>query len=103
MKIAMDARSLAAPVPRGWDWHLMGLARELPRLGVELWLVHRARTPLHEDHLQDLACRLAVLPDRSGLHWEQWVLPRFLRRKQFDAYLALSEHGAPLWGSSPVC
>jgi glycosyltransferase involved in cell wall biosynthesis len=100
--VAFDGRSLACPVPRGWDRYAIGLVGELARRGVEVTLLHRARQPLHAPHVADLGCRVLGLADRGGLHYEQVAVPRALRRGRFDLFHAPFEHGVPLAAPCPV-
>ncbi len=100
MRVALDARSLIAPVPRGWDRYLLELADALEAEGADVTMVHRAGAPPHAGHR--VRCALLPVDARSGLHWEQVALPRALRAGRFDVYHAPAEHGVPLWAPCPV-
>jgi len=100
MRIAVDARSLAAPVLRGWDRYTVGLLDALCSSGLEIDLLHRERVPIHAEHIKRLPVRPVALSDRGGLHWEQVALPRALR--EYDLFHAPAEHGVPLLAPCPV-
>lgn len=102
MRVAVDARSLASPVLRGWDRYTVGLVKELVRQGVAITLFHRARQPLEGKHIADLGCEVIGLNDRGGLHWEQVAVPLALWRGKFDLFHAPAEHGVPLVARCPV-
>ncbi len=102
MRVALDARSLTAPAPRGWDRYLIGLARELGRLGIEVALFCREREPLRAEHLRGLDCEVVRLRDRGGLHWEQVAAPRALREGGYSLFHAPAEHGVPLVSGVPT-
>jgi len=102
MRVAVDARSLASPVLRGWDRYTVGLVKELVRQGVAITLFHRARQRLERRHIADLGCEVVGLNDRGGLHWEQVAVPLALWRARFDLFHAPAEHGVPLAAPCPV-
>ncbi len=102
MGIAFDGRSLAEPVLRGMDRYLVGLASALERRGVRVSLLHRARQPLNEEHLEGLRADLVPVRDVSGLHWEQVALPWAIGRGGYDLYHAPCEHGVPLMSPRPI-
>lgn len=102
MKVAFYGRSLATPVLRGWDRYTVGLVKELVASGVEVALFHRAREPLNPKHTADLGCEVVGLPDRSGVHWEQVVVPRALKRGGFDIFHAPTEYGVPFFAPCPT-
>src|ERR1700730_6297957 len=102
MRIAFDARSLSAPVLRGWDRYTVGLVAALVRLGVDVTLFHRAREALHAPHVAGLDCRVEGLADRGGLSWEQVAVPLVLWRGKYDLFHAPAEHGVPLAAPCPV-
>ena len=102
MHVAFDGRSLAGPVLRGMDRYLVGLAGALERRGVRVSLLHRARQPLNEEHLEDLGAHVVPVRDVSGLHWEQVALPWAIGRGGYDLYHAPCEHGVPIVSPRPV-
>jgi glycosyltransferase involved in cell wall biosynthesis len=101
MRVAFDARSLCAPVLRGWDRYTVGLVRELIREGVEVTLLHQTHEPIHPSHLADMPCSVVGLDENNLLRWEQRALPRELRRSGYDLYHAPAEHGIPLFAACP--
>lgn len=102
LRIAMDARSLVAPALRGMDRYLLGLSRALTAAGVRITFLYRQREPIHRDHLAGLDVDLLPLPDRRVLQWEQFSVPRALRRGNFDLYHAPGERGIPLFAPCPT-
>ena len=102
MRVAFDGRSLAGPVLRGMDRYLVGLAGALERRGVRVSLLHRARQPLNEEHLEGVGAQIVPVRDVSGLHWEQVALPWAIGRGGYDLYHAPCEHGVPLMSPRPV-
>ncbi len=102
LRVAFDGRSLANPALRGWDRYTVGLVRELVRCGVEVTLFSRARTPLRDEHIRDLGCRIQPLEDRGGLYWEQIAVPLALWRGRYDIFHAPAEHGLPMLATCPL-
>jgi glycosyltransferase involved in cell wall biosynthesis len=102
MRVALDARSLASPSLRGWDRYTVALARGLQARGVEVVLLHRARAPLVEGHLDHMPCEIVGLPDRGTLWWEQVAVPLALRTQRIDLYHAPTEYGVPFAAPCPV-
>jgi glycosyltransferase involved in cell wall biosynthesis len=102
MKVAFDARSLAAPVLRGWDRYTIALASELVRRGISVTFFHRARQPLHAGHVHRIGCEVCAIDDVSGVHWEQVAVPLALARGKFDVYHAPAETGVPFAAPCPV-
>lgn len=102
LRVAFDARDLAAAAPRGMVRYVLGLVRELPARGVRVTLFHRRREPLNPALLAGLPADVVGLPDRSAVHWEQVAVPLALRRGRFDLYHAPAERGVPLAAPCPV-
>jgi glycosyltransferase involved in cell wall biosynthesis len=100
MRVAVDARSLAAAALRGWDRYTVGLVGALTQCGIDVSLMYRRRLPIRQQHVDGLSVQLVALDDRGGLHWEQVALPRALRT--FDVFHAPAEHGVPLFSPCPV-
>ena len=100
LRVAFDARSLASPVPRGWDRYTIGLARSLRQHGVEVTLLCRERQPVHQAHADAAGCEVRALADHGGLWWEQVALRRAIL--DYDLYHAPAEHGVPLRAGKPV-
>lgn len=102
MRVALDGRSLASPVLRGWDRYAIGLATELAKLGVEVTFLHPSRQPLHSAHLEGVGCRVLGLREHSGAHYEQVVVPWTVWKRDFDLFHAPFEYGVPLACPRPV-
>lgn len=102
LRVALDARDLAAPAARGMVRYVVELARRLTDHGVRPTLFHRAREPLHPGHIAGLPCAVVGLPDRGGVWWEQVSVPRALARGGFHIYHAPCERGVPLFAPCPV-
>ena len=102
MRVALDARSLASPVLRGWDRYTVALVQGLQARGVEVVLLHRARAPLVELHLDHVPCEIVGLADRGTLWWEQVAVPLALRAHRIDLYHAPTEYGVPFAAPCPV-
>jgi glycosyltransferase involved in cell wall biosynthesis len=95
VKVAFNARLLAAPGLRGWNRYTVNLLAQLPALGVEPYLY--SDRPLHESHLARLPVgsfqvRLAGL--RYPV-WEQYWLPRQCERDRVDLLHCPLNFGLP--------
>src|SRR6478672_4907777 len=98
MKVAFNARLLAAPTLRGWNRYTINLLERLPALGVELFLY--SDQPIHESHLARLPAgsfQVRVQAMRYAL-WEQVWLPRQCRRDGVDLLHCPLNFGLP-WSS----
>lgn len=102
MRVAFDARSLAAPALRGWDRYTVELARALAGANVAILFLHRAGSPPAPHHLTGLPVTTRAVAGRGGLWWEQVSVPRALRALGADLYHAPAEHGVPLVASRPT-
>ena len=102
MRVALDARSLASPSLRGWDRYTVALVQGLQARGVEVVLLHRARAPLVELHLDHVPCERLGLADRGTLWWEQVAVPFALRAHRIDLYHAPTEYGVPFAAPCPI-
>ena len=102
MRVALDGRSLASSSLRGWDRYTVALVQGLQARGVEVVLLHRARAPLVEGHVDHVPCEIVALADRGTLWWEQVAVPRALRAQRIDLYHAPTEYGVPFAAPCPV-
>jgi len=84
------------------DRYLVALAGALAERGVRVALLHRARQPINEAHLEGVEVRVVPVRDVSGLYWEQVALPWAVRSGGYDLYHAPCEHGVPLVSPRPV-
>lgn len=99
MKVAFNARLLAAPTLRGWNRYTINLLAELPALGVEAFLY--SDQPLHSDHLARLPkniFQVRIAPRMRYLFWEQNWLPRQCQKDSVDILHSPLNFGLP-WSS----
>ena len=76
LKIAINARLLAAPNVRGWNRYTVNLLAALPAQGVELFLYSDAElSPEHLARLPAGSYQVRVAPPMKYLRWEQRWLP----------------------------
>ncbi|TMM02079.1 MAG: glycosyltransferase family 4 protein [Actinobacteria bacterium] len=93
--VSVDARYLQRP-GIGISVYVAGVIRQL--------LDHDARVTLltdaadHGDRLREdyPGAAVVVLEGRSGFLWEQWTLPRYLRRRGHAVHIAGANYGLPL-------
>src|SRR5207245_9067748 len=97
MKVGFNARYLYDPGLRGFNRYTLCLLRALQEIpGVEICLVSEERYPVHELYRSALRAKVMNLSASRTLLWEQWVLPRYLKRLQLDVFHAPAERGLPL-------
>src|SRR5437870_7143430 len=97
MKVGFNARYLYDPGLRGFNRYTLCLLRALQEIpGVEICLVSEERYPVHELYRSALRAQVMNLSASRTLLWEQWVLPRYLKRLQLDVFHAPAEGGLPL-------
>ena len=101
MSVSVDARYLRRPGV-GISRYVSGVIEQLLRSGSPVTLLTDG-----EDHRPDLerrypAAGVVVLPQRSGLVWEQWSLPRYLRGSGHVAHVAGANYGLPLVSAGDV-
>ena len=102
LRVAVNARLLHNPSLRGWDRYTVNLLRELPALGVELFLY--SDRPLHESHLGRLptgSFQVRVAPPMRYLLWEQRWLPRQCERDRVDLLHCPFNFGLPWFSPCP--
>jgi glycosyltransferase involved in cell wall biosynthesis len=96
--ITVDARYLKR-AGIGVSVYLRGAIGRLRGAGVALVLLTDDEThaaALMREHV-GANVRVVVLHRRSGFLWEQWDLPRYLRRTRPQAHLAGANYGLPLF------
>jgi glycosyltransferase involved in cell wall biosynthesis len=101
MKVAFNARLLAAPTLRGWNRYTVNLLTELSRLGLDLFLY--TDRPLHASHLARLlpgSYQVRVAALRYPL-WEQVWLPRQCERDHVDLLHCPFHFGLPWFCPCP--
>ncbi len=102
MKVAFNARYLYDPNLRGFNRYSSCLLRALARVPeVDLYLLSEARYPVHEAYRSALRAEVTHLAARRTLVWEQWVLPRYLKKLRPDVFHAPADGGLPLRRECP--
>ena len=102
LRVAFNARLLAAPGLRGWTRYTLNLLAALPSHGVRPLLY--AAGPVHPDHLARLPTGtfdVRVAPPMRYLVWEQWWVPRQLRRDRADVFHSPHSYGLPWFSRCP--
>lgn len=97
MRIGLNARYLYDPSLRGFNRYSLCLLRALQDLpGPETYLLSEQRYPVHEVFRSVLRAEVRNLPSSRTLYWEQWVLPRYIKRLGLDVFHAPADGGLPL-------
>jgi hypothetical protein len=99
MKVAFNARLLAAPTLRGWNRYTINLLAELPALGVQLFLY--SDQPLHPSHLARLpkdSYQVRIAPPMRYVLWEEYWLPKQCEKDRVDILHCPQNFGLP-WSS----
>ena len=99
MRVAFNARLLAAPTLRGWNRYTVNLLAELPALGIELFLY--SEQPLHPSHLARLpkdSYQVRIAGPMRYLLWEQYWLPKQCEKDKIDILHCPLNFGLP-WSS----
>ena len=101
MSVSVDARYLRRPGV-GISRYLSGVIEQLVRSGTPVTLLTDGYD--HRPELERLypSATVRVLPRRSGLVWEQWSLPRYLRASGHAAHVAGANYGLPLASTGDV-
>lgn len=103
MKVAFNARLLAAPTLRGWNRYAINLLAELPALDVKLFLY--SDQPLHPSHLARLpkdSYQVTIAPPMPYLLWEQYWLPKQCEKDRVEILHSPFNFGLP-WSSPCPC
>lgn len=96
MRVGFNARHLHDPGLRGFNRYSVCLLRALQNLpDVEICLLSEERYPVHELYRSSLRAEVRNLPASRTLYWEQWVLPRCLKKLRLDLFHAPAEGGLP--------
>jgi len=96
LRVGIDGRVLAIPGTRGWTRYATNLLRTLSeRDDVELILF--AREPPHPAHLEGVRAEVVTFDAPREVLWNDWLLPRVLRRAGVDVFHALADRGLPCW------
>jgi len=102
MKVAFNARYLYDPGLRGFNRYAFCLLRALEKIpGVEITLLSEERYPVHQVYKSALRAQIRNLSAPKTLLWEQWVLPRYLKRSRPDVFHAPADGGLPLRKQCP--
>ncbi len=97
MRVGFNARYLCDPGLRGVNRYSFCLLRALENTpDVEICLLSEERYPVHELYRSALRAQVRNLPASRTLFWEQWVLPRYLRKFKPDVFHAPADGGLPL-------
>lgn len=102
MRVAINARLLAAPTLRGWNRYTVNLLAELPALGIEL-LLYTDR-PIHDSHLTRLPVGSYQVRTARQMRypvWEQYWVPRQLVRDGADLFHCPLNFGLPWLSPCP--
>jgi glycosyltransferase involved in cell wall biosynthesis len=102
MKVAFNARYLYDPGLRGLNRYTFCLLQALERIpDLEITLLSEERYPVHELYKSSLRAQVKNLSARRTLLWEQWVLPRYLKRTMPDVFHAPADGGLPFRKECP--
>ena len=97
MRVGFNARYLYDPSLRGFNRYSLCLLRALQDLpGSETYLLSEERYPVHELFRSALQAEVRNLPSSRTLYWEQWVLPRYIKKLRLDLFHAPADGGLPL-------
>jgi glycosyltransferase involved in cell wall biosynthesis len=102
MKVGFNARYLYDPGLRGFNRYSFCLLRALEEIpDVDICLLSEERYPVHEVYRSALRAEVINLAASRTFLWEQWVLPRFLKRLKPDVFHAPADGGLPLRKECP--
>jgi len=97
MRIGFNARYFYDPGLRGFNRYSFALLRALQNIpDVETHLFSEERYPVHELYRSALRAQVTNLAASRTLLWEQWRLPRHLKKLNLDVFHAPAEGGLPL-------
>jgi len=100
MRIGILANDLISAEPRGLARYTEGLVRALSRQpNTRVFLFSRAKP---ERELSDIEADWIVWPGQREVLWEQYDLPRQIRRANIDLLHAPSNRGLPLYAHCPT-
>jgi glycosyltransferase involved in cell wall biosynthesis len=102
MRVGFNARYLYDPDLRGLNRYSFCLLRALEEIpGVEICLLSEERYPVHQHYCSALRAQVANLPASRTVIWEQWVLPRYLKKHKPDVFHGPADGGLPLRKECP--
>jgi glycosyltransferase involved in cell wall biosynthesis len=99
IRVGINARCFEEPHTRGLSRYAACLLRELSRRD-DIDLVLFSTTPPHPNHLRDIRAEVVSFPGRET-EWQDWLLPRHLRRAGIDLFHAPADRGLPLHSPCP--
>jgi glycosyltransferase involved in cell wall biosynthesis len=101
MRIGFDGRVLALSQMRGWTRYTVEILRALSRIEtVELVLF--CQEPPYPDHLRGIDAEIVALAAPRETIWNDWTLPRAIRRCGVEVFHAPADRGLPAWKPCPL-
>lgn len=101
LKIGFNARVLADPAVRGLARYTVNLLRALSQRGdAELALF--SKEPLQPAHLDGISARVIIFDAPRESVWNDWDLPRRIRREGIQVFHAPADRGLPLPKPCPM-
>jgi glycosyltransferase involved in cell wall biosynthesis len=101
LKIGFNGRVLADPDVRGWTRYTVELLKALSGFA-DLELVLFTREAPWAAHLEGIRARVVTFAAAREVVWEDWALPRMLRRERIDLFHAPADRGLPLRAPCPL-
>ncbi|HEY6736295.1 MAG TPA: glycosyltransferase [Candidatus Saccharimonadia bacterium] len=100
MKIVVDGRPYAGGF-NGYTTYLSSIIEPLLAAGWQVTLI--SNRPFNEAHAAITGrCQTKVFGARRASLWEQWSVPRYLRRVRPQVYFVGTNKGLPFWKPRPT-
>lgn len=101
LKIGFNARALVNPNIRGWSRYTIELLKALSKIeDIEL-VLFSLEEPFSE-HLKDIKAKVVTFNASRESIWNDWILPRMVRKEGISVFHAPADRGLPIWKHCPM-